>query len=348
MPRFEFDSSLYDPLSITSLYGSGTMLRTMLENSDFRKDNFLSESTLRAADQILQWGDVSKLRILFLHERLCHQLQNLDFFRLVLRRWSNAIICHHDWDLVFGLVDYVSDKLIQEQWGNELLCVAAGAGCMPLIRRLITSAQDKAELRQELLREFRFEQPPATDKPTHQSIGEAVLGNHVDVVACLIRENGIEAHLRYRNSRGENVLHLATRLCNPEMFRLLIPRFEEGIHQADDQGHTPLVRIIMNSSASRNRYESARILLLHSGADWNRHYSDGQQDPLRAAVRLGDVDMCCLLMSIGSMDPLSALTWDSKGQMGLKDRTPENEGNKQQILQLLCSHAKIASTSAQC
>jgi ankyrin repeat protein len=346
-PRFQFVGSLYDPLSITSLYGSEAMLRYMLENSDFDKDKFLRNPGIGAADQVLQWGDVSRLSILFLDDKVGHQLQNLDFFRLVIKTWSHPITNGHDWDLAFDLVDYVSDKLVQEQWGNELLCVAAGAGCMPMIRRLMTSAQYKAELRSELLREFRYEQQrSAFGKRTHQSIGEAVMGNHVAVVEYLLGENGIEAHLQYRNSRRENVLHLASRLCNPEMFRLLIPRFQEGIHQADDQGDTALVRIIMNSSASRNRYESARILLLQPGADRNSHSWDGQQDPLRAAVQLGDLDMCCLLISIGNMNPLSALACDSEGQMGLKDRTPENEGNMLQILQLLCTHANIASTSA--
>lgn len=35
--RLVFDSSLYDPLSITSLYGSEAILRKMLENSDLTK-----------------------------------------------------------------------------------------------------------------------------------------------------------------------------------------------------------------------------------------------------------------------------------------------------------------------
>lgn len=179
MPRFKFDSRLYDPLSITSLYGSEAMLRDMLEKSDFDKDKFLLSPAMGAADQILQWGDLSRLRIL-LDDKIGHQLQNLDFFRLVIERWSHDPIINRDnWDLVFDLVGYVSDKLVQEQWGNELLCVAAGAGCMPLIRRLITNAQHMADLRRELLREFRLKQWSACGKPTHQSIGEAVLGNHV-------------------------------------------------------------------------------------------------------------------------------------------------------------------------
>lgn len=295
MPRFQFDSSLYDPLSITSLYGSEATLRHMLGNSDFEKDTFLREPAMKAADQILDWGDVPRLKILFLDEKLGHQLQNLNFFRLLIKKWPNH---RGNFELAFDLVDYVSDILVHAQWGNELLCVAASEGCMPIIRRLITSAQHKPALKNELLREFQCEaQWSRSGEPMHQSIGEAVLGNHVDVVRYLLEENDIEAHLRYRNSRGENVLHLASRLCNPDMFQLLVPRFQEGIHQADNQGDTALERIIMSSSTSLDRYESAKILLVQSGTDWNSHFSDGQQDPLWAAVQLGDLDMCRLFHS---------------------------------------------------
>ena len=62
-PRIEFDSDLYDPLSVTSLYGSEAMLRHMLENSDLSANMFFRNSAIRATDQVLQWGDVSRLRI---------------------------------------------------------------------------------------------------------------------------------------------------------------------------------------------------------------------------------------------------------------------------------------------
>lgn len=187
-----------------------------------------------------------------------------------------------------------------------------------------------------------MQQPSESGKPTHQSIGEAVLGNHVDVVEYLITVDEIEAHLQYRNSCGENVLHFASWLCNPDMFRLLIPRFEEGIHQADGQGYTALTRIIASSSCPQSQYKSARILLLHSSAEWSNHYN-GHQDPLRTAVQSSDLDMCYLLICIGNLNPVTALSWNSEGQLVLKDRSPENKENMLQILQLLCSHADIAS-----
>jgi ankyrin repeat protein len=342
-PRFVFDSSLYDPLSITSLYGSEAMLRDMLESSDFDKDKFLGNPAMGAADQILQWGDMSRLRMLFLGSTIGHQLQNLGFFRLVMKQWSTSDKRHQDWDIVFDLIDDVLDILVKEQWGNELLCMAASMGCMPIIRRLMDRGQHKAELKTELLR-WSPREPQSMTFGKHQSIGEAVLGNHVDVVEYLLGQQGIEAHLQYRNSRGENALHLASRLCNPAMFRLLVSRFKEGVQQTDDQKETALVRIIQRSSASRDQYESAQILLLEGGANWDDRSGDEQQDPLRIAARLGDLEMCRLLICIGKMNPLSALRRDNDGQTVLKEETSENEQNRLDILQLLRAHADAVST----
>jgi hypothetical protein len=350
-PRFPFDGNLYDPLSITSLYGSETMLRYMLENSGFGKEKYFENPAKMAADQILQWGDVSRLRILLLDPKMGRQLQNIEFFRLIIKNWMHPQPNRPHWDLVFDLVNDVSDQLVQEQWGNELLCIAAGVGCMPMVQRLMTNAQHQTQLKSELLREIPNNRYHSRyDKPPHQSIGEAILGNHIDVVRFLLEETGIENHLKYRNSRGENVLHLVSNLCNPEMFHLLVPRFQQGVHQVDDQGDTALVRIIKNTLASQNRYESARILLSQSDTDWGTYSWGGQQDPLRAAVKLGDLEMCQLLVRVGKINPLSALVCDSdsEGKVGLKDITPENEDNRLQILEFLCTHTGTTPTPIQC
>lgn len=189
--RFDFNSSLYDPLSITALYGSDAILRAMLANSDFEENQFLPQSAMGATEQIIQWGDVSRLRVLFLDNKLGYQLQNLHFFKLVMKRWQfHPVTNHNIWDSVFDLIEHVSDKMVQEQWGNKILCVAAGAGCMPIIQRLLDIAQQKTDLRSELLQASRV-------GPTrHQSIGEAIMGNHLNVVKYLLEQTGIEAHLR--------------------------------------------------------------------------------------------------------------------------------------------------------
>lgn len=285
-PRFEFDYRLYDPLSITSLYGSTPMLRDLLKGSSFVKDVYLPNPAMEAVDQILRWGEISRLLILFFDDQVGHQLQNLDFFQSIMKAWQNSHQRAHEvavgwnseyipnWDDLFALVDIVLELMVQGRWGNELLCLAASAGCMPIIQRLMDSARFNEELRSELLRGSRIEPQWTMFEPVHQSLGEAVLGNHIDVVECLVKENGIDTHLRYQNSRGENVLHLASMICNPEIFHLLAPRFPEGILQRDCRGDTPLVRVIMNFSASGNRFESARILLSQS-TDWHlakKHY----------------------------------------------------------------------------
>ena len=115
--------------------------------------------------------------------------------------------------------------------------------------------------------------------------------------------------------------------------------------QTDDQEETVLVRIIKSSVASRDRYESAQILLLEGGANRDDHSGTEQQDPLRIAAELGDLDMCRLLICTGKMNPLSALRPDNDRQMILKEETSENEQNKFAILQLLRAHADTGSTS---
>lgn len=72
------------------------MLRDMLKNSDFDKYAFLPNPAIGAADQILQLGDVSRVRILFFDDQIGHQLQNLDFFQHIIRTWSNSHINRHN------------------------------------------------------------------------------------------------------------------------------------------------------------------------------------------------------------------------------------------------------------
>jgi hypothetical protein len=76
-PRFEFDSSLYDPLSITSLYGSETILVHLLQSADFGKKEYAPYSVVVAADQIQRWGEAARLQLLF-RSRLGHQFDGHD------------------------------------------------------------------------------------------------------------------------------------------------------------------------------------------------------------------------------------------------------------------------------
>ena len=156
-------------------------------------------------------------------------------------------------------------------------------------------AQQKTDLRSGLLRASQL------GPERHQSIGEAVMGNHFNVVRYLLGQTGIEAHLHYQNARGENVLHLAAGICNPYMFNMLISRFQEGVFQTDNQGYTLLMRIVVNPSLSEGWHESAKVLLRESRTGWKGHSGSGQHNPLRTALDLGDLDMGRVLVS--TVDP---------------------------------------------
>lgn len=302
LPRFVFDSRLYDPLGIVSLYGSKEMLHYLLETSKFSKDYYLEDSVMSAADQILQWGELSRLRTLFFNESIGAQLHCLGFFRLVLERWKSSLANRQGWGDVFSLIDELHDELVEQEWGNEILCVAARLGCLPFIQRLIAHARENETLSCELLRECRLKWHTRDyQESSHQSIGEAVLGNNIDVVRLLLGVNGIEKHLKYRTSRGENVFHLASRFCNPKMLDLLARDFREGISQKDSQGDTALMRIILNVSTSHNRYESAKILL---SLDTSSRHSDTENEfekYFQVALQNKDLDMCCLLVHMGNI-----------------------------------------------
>lgn len=339
IPRFEFDSSLYDPLSITSLYGSEAMLRHMLNAADFDNGAFLPQSAERAVKQITQWGHMSRLRILFLENKAKNQLCVVKFVRLVMEQWALFRDWRQDWDVAFGIVDDVVDTLVQNHCGNDMLCLAARMGCFPLIGRLTTTARHHPELRTELLYRVQSEQQqPVLTTSVHQSIGEAVLGNHVDVVESLLVEEGIEAHLHYINSRGENVLHLASKYCNPAVFRLLIPRFPDGVYQKDEHGDTPLSRIIKSSAVSTDRLESAKMLLQEGSGAKNCDLRVDGTDSLREAIKLGDVDMCGLLIYAGGIDPFSVLECDIDGRLVLRDSSSEDKEGIKETLQLLRTH----------
>ena len=326
--RFAFESTLYDPLSITSLYGSQGMLQDMLDSSGFGKDIYLPETGMAAADRLLQSGDVSRLSILFSSSKIGYQLRNPDFFKLVIKRWFHfrqVGDIHQDWDIVFDLINEVPDVLVQEHWGNELLCIAAGKGCMPIVKRLMEMTRQNPELQTELLRgDQEILQNRTSSTTMHTPIEEAVLGNQVHIVEYLVGQDGAREHLLRRESDLGNLLHLASRRCNPRMFQLLLPHFREGARYPDDQGNTVLTKVIASSATPKDRYESAQ-LLLGSGRNSIDYYADGQNQSLQLAVRLGDLDMCTLLINVGKMDPISALRYDENGRPILREETDENE-----------------------
>lgn len=255
-PRFEFDSPLYDPLSITCLFGSDAMLQRVVGGSDLAGPGvaFLPSPVMKAVDQTLQWAEVSRLKLLWESQPGQQQIRELEFFSLVLSQWSKSPSQRHraGWDGVFALLDDVYDKMVEGQWGRALVNKAIVVGCLPVVVHLFEAAQSRPSLLKELL-----------DIPQGQNglVGSAVLGNHVEILEYLLGQQGMKAHVRHRNAREENVLHLASRFCNPAVFVMLVPLLLDCMHQRDMQGETVFDRIVGSGAASGDRCEAVSILL---------------------------------------------------------------------------------------
>ena len=102
----------------------------------------------------------------------------------------------------------------------------------------------------------------------------------------------------------------------------------------------------MSPSNSQDRCESATILLSQADANGSSRFWAEHQDPLQMAVRLGDLDMCRLLIEIGHVNPLSVLTRGLDGQMVLKDVSSMDEEIAPAMLRLLTKHAIAAFKTA--
>ncbi|KAG7287653.1 hypothetical protein NEMBOFW57_007166 [Staphylotrichum longicolle] len=214
-PRFDF-GDVHDPLTITAVYGSEAMLLQVLEDSDVDSERFLPNSVMAAAGLVIQVGDLPRVGLIWGIKLGC-RIWNLEFFRIAVRQWSRSASDRRrpGWDVVFDFLNDVLDTMVKERWANELLAMAVRENCMPVIQRLMERSRHQPGLRNELL-----DRSPAESR----LIADAVLANHADVVEYLAGQQGIEAHLRYRNARGENVLHLASHFCNPAVFFQLVPR----------------------------------------------------------------------------------------------------------------------------
>ncbi|KAL8860820.1 MAG: hypothetical protein Q9178_002850 [Gyalolechia marmorata] len=247
------------------------------------------------------------------------------------------------WEDLFDLVADIYDELIRKELGNELLCEAANYGCLPIVERLFKEAAHNPAMRYELLRDPRRD-PLRPDK--HQSVGQAVWENHIEVLRYLLQQDGIEVHLRHRGSSGLNVFHKAARYCNPEVISLLISHFREGVDQSSNHPHwTPLKEVVFTSLSVPGSTESARILLVQGGADVRAGYTDERSvwyEPLRTAARSGDAAMCRVLVEAGGADPRSVLRTGDDGRPSLIDQmsNPSVERGSE-VLDTLCSLAGI-------
>ncbi|KAK7953340.1 hypothetical protein PG996_014233 [Apiospora saccharicola] len=149
-PRLDWGNTPYDPLSVIALYGSQAMLHDMMERSDLKKGFYRPCTVMEAVDVVVLWGDLSRVRTLFQGVKTGPQLRNLEFFCLVIKRWSESDRDNPEWDKIFDLVDDVQDMLVEERWDYELLSsTALKKDCKPMLQRLAYRVQQTADLEAE-------------------------------------------------------------------------------------------------------------------------------------------------------------------------------------------------------
>jgi len=159
--------------------------------------------------------------------------------------------------------------MVEGQWARTLISKVIVVGCLPVVVHLFEAAQSRPPLMTEL------------NIPQGQNglIRSAVFANHVGILEYLLGQQDMKAHVRHRNAREENMLHLASRFCNPTVFVKLVPLLLDCIHQRDMQGETVLDWIVGSGAASGDRCEAASILL----AAMKPVFSEQQLETLGAA-----------------------------------------------------------------
>jgi hypothetical protein len=181
---------------------------------------------MKSVDQIFQRGDVSRMRMLFMSNVLGHSLQNMEFFRIAIKRWKYPGLTQHYWDFAFDLVEDVLQKMVDGRWGNELFCLAASEGCTPILQRLIASAQRMAELREELLRS-------SENNLEGTALHTAVQVGDMDIIRMLVEAS---VNLYSTDQSGRTPLQLAADSRNADIIGLLLNEADKRARRCRENG----------------------------------------------------------------------------------------------------------------
>ncbi|KFA71991.1 hypothetical protein S40288_08082 [Stachybotrys chartarum IBT 40288] len=299
-----------ETLSIVFVFGSETLalelLGMLVQQSDAES---VLEQKKNAVDDLIRLGELHRLPLLISYSPDEDLKSCMDLFGKVMRYWAQA---HQEmtkesekrFEAIFNHMAGAFGIMVQQEWGNHMLCLAASYGCIPMLRRLFTAAALDPELKAEILRSPHRDEGRSKTAVYHQSVGDAAWNGHGDTVAFLLEQDGIDAHLHYVDIVGNNVFHKATRYGDVEMFRLLVSRFPEGVNHRNNDGDTPLQMLVFQ----QNNHEVVKFLLEVAHADVRCGFTDKSSDwhePLRMATRYGDLAMCQTLVEIGGADPMS-------------------------------------------
>lgn len=346
----KFEAPKFDPLFTLACHGPVELLQELLDTHDipYLDDNlvFMWNSMMITEEALIEKGDMARCKTLFRSA----SGRNIDFFYAAMRGWTNAgsggqIQKKEDWDTLFDLVYEVTDIMVAEKWGNELLCVAASKGCIPILERLFTAAKTDHALKDEILKDAI-----RTDR-RHQSVGEAVWNNQVESLRYLVQQDGIGAHLRHRDSEGSTVFHKAARYCfSPELVTTLLEHYAEGVNVHDDCGTSPLAHFVADQYLGTST-AGTRVLLTVGKADVTGGADTPSRLPLRTATRLCNNDTVRLLIDDGGADPRSVLRFDESGTVvGFIDYLEPVPGDKeendlriQSLLDMVCELAGLES-----
>lgn len=277
-PRYQLNSCTFDPLVVAAFYLPDAGLFQVLKSGVFKEGYYGDDPLVTATKVLLEHDMLPRLRVLLTHHKCMKEFQMFKCFRDIINKWRGkrcgALRAREDqheenqraeeeeqheaerrrnWDALFDLVKPTLDTMLTEQWANDLFCMAAGKGCMPVVERLVHAAENNAALKAAI---WGVERNAALQVSLwgvgktaaivtalqlgHQSIGRAAANAHLDVVKYLLAQQDADKHLFHVNAKGETTLHLAARRCEPDIIKVLVPRLGAFLTRVDCKGNTAL------------------------------------------------------------------------------------------------------------
>lgn len=343
-PKFKFavEHQFLDPLVVVFLDGPREAVDKFL--SDYECYEYVGkESHFIVAGRLIHQGSADRLDPLLLHPKLGADLRTISRLEDMMYRWTAYVPEREAWEKLFQVILPV---FISENSANDILCAACRSGCLAVVQMLFEEASRNPGYKRLLLQttELSENEMKAHQKmkqqhlDPHQSVGEAARRSFLSVLRYLLEQDGIDAHIRYHDALGFNVFHaVAARDCNPEAFKLLIPRFKEGVHEMCKKGDTPLDLVVFRSVP---HVECVKILLTLGGADARGACKDPHNwdSPFRRAARGGHIGLCRVMIEHGGVDPRSVLRDD--GTRGLRDEFIDlvSDETRTRLLDMLYSY----------
>jgi ankyrin repeat protein len=344
-PHWNFNINKCDPLYVATLFGSHDFLRDLAE-SNLDHLELLENSFATAFRRVIDVEDTVAATILIVSSSTGPQLRQGELIceSLAARGQKHRSQGENDadWDDVHNI--HITHMFLDDNsyrdlldWANNILCTAAGAGCLPAIQTLFHHASEKPDLADAIVN--------CISKNERQSIGEAAWNGRTEVVRYLLNQNEVDIgpHLSHRISEGQyligyNVLHCAARRGDAEIMEMLVRKVPKLVDQEDKDGNTPLETLIFSQPRA---IKAAEVLLKIGRADPDIAPQGSWDSPIRMAVRASSPSMCRLLAEVGA-DVDVALQVDPRTEtLSLKDSV-QDVNLYREILKDLAAWSKLS------